>query len=74
MVDHPVRFAIVNIVENHTIKAIAPHLERNVASVARTIILRLCVSLAHLSTKGTTVDKHRPRSKRFQERNFMRST
>ena len=56
MADHPVRFAIVNIVENHTIKAIAPHLERSVASAGRTTISRLCVSLVHLSTKGTIVN------------------
>ena len=68
--DHPVRFATVSIVENHTIKAIAPHLERNVASAGRTIISRLCVSLVHLSTKGTVVDTGL--RQKVQERNFMR--
>ena len=35
MADHPVRFTIVSIVENHTIKAIALHLERSVASAGK---------------------------------------
>ena len=71
MVDHLVRFAIVSSVENHTIKAIAPHLGKSVASAERIIISRLYVSLAHLSTRETTVDIGL-RQKEILERNFMK--
>ena len=70
MVDQPVQFAIVSNVENHTIKAIALHLVRNVGSVERIIISRLCVSLAHLSTREIAVDTDL--RQKVQERNFMR--
>ena len=39
-------------------------------SAARTIILRLCESLAHLSTKGTAVNTGL--RQRVQERNFTK--
>ena len=68
--DQPVPFAIVNIVENHTIKAIALHLERNVGSAEKKTISRLCVSLAHLSTKGTAVNTGL--KQKVQERNSMK--
>ena len=51
-------------------KGNCPAFGKNVASAARTIILRLCVSLAHLSTKGTTVDIGL--KQKVQKRNFKR--
>ena len=72
MVDHPVRFAIANIVENHTIKGTALHLVRNVGSVKRTIILRLCANRAHLITREIAVNTDQ--ETRVPKRNFMKLT
>ena len=71
MADHAVQSEIVNIVGSLTIEAIAPHMVKNVASVGRKIILRLCVSLVLLST-NTEIVASTDLKERVPKRNFTK--
>ena len=56
MVDHPVQFTIVSIVERPTIRATVLHLARSVENVAKRTTLKLYVSLVLVQTREIAVN------------------